>query len=113
MASGVNWRGAGCVGSGGKDVLVDIYLAQVKAGQGPLVEALWGLQTVLVSDTGTDRRWPAWATRVRELDVPLNVSRRTVGMLGLYSSRIDAFDTDDQAVAQILARHAACHYENS
>jgi GAF domain-containing protein len=41
------------------------------------------------------------------LDVPMNVSHRIVGILGLYSSRTDAFDTDDEAVAQILARHAA------
>jgi hypothetical protein len=72
-----------------------------------------GLQTVLVADTRTDQRWPAWAKRVRELgvrsvlDVPMNVSRRTVGVLGLYSTRIDAFDTDDEAISQILARHAA------
>ncbi len=93
--------------------LVDIYLAQVEASEGPLVTALTGLQAVLVRDTGTDARWPAWAASVRELgvasvlDVPMNVSRRTVGVLGLYSSRVDGFDTDDEAVAQILARHAA------
>jgi GAF domain-containing protein len=93
--------------------LVDIYLEQVKLGDGPLVTALTGLQTVLVSDTSSDQRWPAWANRVRELgvasvlDVPMNVSHHTVGVLGLYSSRTDGFDIDDEAVAQILARHAA------
>jgi GAF domain-containing protein len=93
--------------------LVDIYLGQVTAGEGPLVTAMTGLQTVLVADTGTDQRWPAWAERVRQLgvrsvlDVPMNVSKRTVGVLGLYSARIDAFDTDDEAISQILARHAA------
>jgi GAF domain-containing protein len=93
--------------------LVDIYLDQVNAGDGPLFTALTGLQTVLIRDTATDARWPTWTGRVRELgvasvlDVPLNVSRRTVGVLGLYSSRVDGFDTDDDAVAQILARHAA------
>jgi GAF domain-containing protein len=93
--------------------LVDIHLAQVEAGQGPLVTALTGPRAVLVRDTGTDQRWPNWAAQVHALgvssvlDVPMNVSQRTVGVLGLYSSRVDGFDTDDQAVAQILARHAA------
>ena len=93
--------------------LAEIYLGQVEASHGPLVTALTGLQTVLVRDTGTDVRWPAWAASVRELgvasvlDVPMSVSDRTVGVLGLYNSRVDGFDTDDEAVAQILARHAA------
>jgi hypothetical protein len=39
--------------------LVDIYLDQVKAGDGPLVTAMTGLQTVLIRDTATDERWPA------------------------------------------------------
>ena len=36
-----------------------------------------------------------------------SVSDRTEGVLGLYNSRIDGFDTDDEEVAQVLARHAA------
>jgi GAF domain-containing protein len=41
------------------------------------------------------------------LDVPLATSGGTVGVLGLYSAAPDAFDDDDEAVAQILARHAS------
>ncbi len=44
---------------------------------------------------------------VSVLDVPMYVSDRTVGVLCLYSSRTDGFDPDDEAVAQVLARHAA------
>jgi len=93
--------------------LADIYLGQVKAGEGPVVEALTGMHPVLVRDTRTEQRWPAWAASVRELgvasvlDLPMKVSRRTIGTLCLYSARRDGFSTDDQAVAQILARHAA------
>jgi GAF domain-containing protein len=93
--------------------LVRLYLAQVEAGDGPLITALTGQQPVLVRDTGSDARWPTWAATVRELgvasvlDVPMSISDRTVGVLGLYNSRVDGFDTDDEAVAQILARHAA------
>ena len=100
-------------------VLVNIYLDQVETGDGPLASALTGQQTVLIRDTGTDRRWPVWAARVRDLgvasvlDVPMNVSTGTIGVLGLYSSRVDAFDADDEAVAQILARHAAVALANA
>ena len=97
--------------------LTDIYLDQVKADQGPLIATLTGQQTVLVTDTATDtatdRRWPTWAASVRELgvasvlDVPMNVSYQAVGALCLHNSRVDGFDTDDEAVAQVLARHAA------
>jgi GAF domain-containing protein len=94
-------------------VLVEVYETQLTEAGGPFVVALSGQETVLVHDTLTDQRWPQWAARVRELgvrsvlDVPMNVSDRTVGVLGLYSARPDAFDADDEAVAQILARHAA------
>lgn len=93
--------------------LTDIYLDQIRAGDGPLVIALTGLETVRVADTSTDQRWPDWARRVGELGmasllaVPMNVSRRTVGVLALYSKRPDTFDADDEAVAHLLAQHAA------
>jgi GAF domain-containing protein len=45
--------------------------------------------------------------RINRRSNKMNVSHRTLGVLGLYSSRIDGFDTDNEAVAQILARHAA------
>jgi GAF domain-containing protein len=69
--------------------LVEIYLGQVEAGEGPLVTAMTGLQPVLVADTSSDQRWPAWAAQVHKLgvasvlDVPMNISHHTVGVLGL------------------------------
>jgi GAF domain-containing protein len=70
---------------------------------------------VLIRDTLTDTRWPQWAAKVAGLgvrsvlDVPLATRRdsRTVGVLGLYNDRADAFSADDEAVAHILARHAS------
>ena len=47
------------------------------------------------------------------LDVPMNVNDRTIDVLGLYSARPDAFAADDEAVAQILARHAAVALANA
>lgn len=94
-------------------ILMQIYHAQIEAGDGPLVACLKDLQTVTVRDTVTEQRWPTWAAQVRTLgvrsvlDVPMIVSDRTVGVLGLYSAKPDAFTADDEAVAHILARHAA------
>jgi GAF domain-containing protein len=74
---------------------------------------------VLVSDTALDDRWPDWATQVRALgvrsvlDMPLNTAAGTVGVMGLYSNKPDAFSTDDQAIAHILARHATVAIANA
>ncbi len=41
------------------------------------------------------------------LDVPLTTGHGSVGVLGLYSKDHDAFGPDEEAIAQILARHAS------
>jgi transcriptional regulator with GAF, ATPase, and Fis domain len=92
-----------------------IYQTQISTQQGPLVTALHNRSTVLIRDTTTETRWPDWVAKVTELgvrsvlDVPLTVGNgsATVGVLGLYSTRLDAFSDDDEAVAHILARHAS------
>jgi GAF domain-containing protein len=69
--------------------------------------------TVLVRDTAGDPRWPDWSSKVLSLgvrsvlDVPLTTADGAVGVLGLYSVSPDAFGTDDEAIAHILARHAS------
>jgi GAF domain-containing protein len=96
-------------------VVEEIYQLQIAAGHGPLVTVLTEQGTVLIRDTLTDTRWPQWAAKVAGLgvrsvlDVPLATRRdsRTVGVLGLYNDRADAFSADDEAVAHILARHAS------
>ena len=86
---------------------------QMEVGEGPDMDVLSDRVSVLVSDTRADRRWPAWAARVATygirsmLSVRLYTSASTVGTLNLYDSRPDHFDVDDQAVAHLLARHAA------
>jgi GAF domain-containing protein len=96
-------------------VVAEIYQFQMRGEDGPLFATMRNRATVLVRDTTTDTRWPDWATKVTALgvrsvlDVPLalgDASSPTVGVLGLYSPQADAFDTDDEAIAHILARHA-------
>ena len=96
-------------------VVAEIYQFQMKGEDGPLFATMRDRATVLVRDTTTDTRWPDWAAKVTALgvrsvlDVPLalgDAASPTVGVLGLYSPQPDAFDTDDEAIAHILARHA-------
>jgi GAF domain-containing protein len=96
-------------------VVEEIYQLQIAGGHGPLMTALTEQRTVLIRDILAAHRWPQWAEKVAGLgvrsvlDVPLATRRdsRTVGVLGLYNDRADGFSADDEAVAHILARHAA------
>ncbi len=94
-------------------VVAEIYALQVGGGQGPLADSMREHSVVLVRDTASDERWPEWAGKVLELgvrsvlDMPLTTAAGTVGVLGLYSARLDAFGPDEEAIAHILARHAS------
>ncbi|TDD17992.1 ANTAR domain-containing protein [Kribbella turkmenica] len=94
-------------------VVAEVYELQMNTRTGPLVEAMRGRDSILIPDTATDERWPEWTARVRALgvrtvlDVPLTTAAGTIGVLGLYSTKPDAFDADDEAIARILARHAS------
>ncbi|MEU8226280.1 GAF and ANTAR domain-containing protein [Kribbella sp. NPDC048915] len=93
--------------------VAEIYRFQLDGGDGPLVDAMRKHATVLVRDTATDDRWPDWAARLLDLgvrsvlDLPLTTASGTVGALGLYNTEPDAFGPDEEAVGQILARHAS------
>ncbi|GAA1148695.1 GAF and ANTAR domain-containing protein [Kribbella jejuensis] len=93
-------------------VVTQYYELQIATDSGPLITALRERSTVLIRDTSTDDRWPDLVnTGIRTvLDVPLatrDTTRHTVGVLGVYSDQPDAFTTDDEAIAHILARHAS------
>jgi hypothetical protein len=100
-------------------VVTEIYQFQMQTGVGPLVEAMRRGATVLVRDTAADERWPDWAGKVLSLgvrsvlDVPLTTTAGTIGVLGLYSTEPDAFAPDDEAIADILARHASVALANA
>lgn len=86
---------------------------QMDAGEGPDIEVLTDRVSLIVSDTKLERRWPHWAELVASygirslLNVRIHTTNEVLGTLNLYSRRPDNFDTDDQAVAYVIARHAA------
>ncbi|WP_420359248.1 ANTAR domain-containing protein [Kribbella jejuensis] len=94
-------------------VVAEIYAFQVAGGKGPLTESMRDHSLVRIRDTAAEDRWPEWAEKVRSLgvrsvlDVPLTTADGTVGVLGLYSTELDAFGPDEEAIAHILARHAS------
>ena len=94
-------------------VVAEIYRFQMAGADGPLVECMRTRATVSVPDLVHEPRWPQWAEKVLDLgvhsvlDVPLWTGSGTVGVLGLYSKQPQAFGADEEAIAYILARHAA------
>ncbi|HKY59332.1 MAG TPA: GAF and ANTAR domain-containing protein [Aeromicrobium sp.] len=84
----------------------------VSCGQGPGLEQLDD-HIVRVADTRYDLRWEKWARCLDErgvrsvLTARLTTGSSDLGTLNLFHSEPDAFDADDEAVAAILARHAA------
>ncbi len=93
--------------------VAEIYHFQLAGPAGPLVQCMHDRTTVSVPDLVQETRWPEWSEKVLELgvrsvlDVPLWTAAGTVGVLGLYSRQPNAFGPDEEAVAYILARHAA------
>ena len=84
----------------------------VSCGQGPGLDAMEHV-AVRVADTRYDLRWEKWARCLDErgvrsvLTARLTTGADDLGTLNLFHSEPEAFDADDEAVAAILARHAA------
>ena len=96
------------------DPLIErIYAVQIEADDGPMMAALRTRALVRVADVHLERRWPHWSELVcpsgirTVLHLPLMVAERASGVLSLYSEVPNALVGDDEAVAHILARHAA------
>jgi GAF domain-containing protein len=109
--------------AGTDPTVAEMFRMQLDSGRGPLLTALQEQVTILVRDTATDERWPDWAARIigfgvrSSLIVPLATgggpsgrpasAGSTVGVLSLYSDAPNWFSVDDEAIADVLARHAS------
>lgn len=91
---------------------------QMQLEDGPDVSLVHDRRSVLVGDTRSESRWPRWANAAAQAGVRsmvgarLYVSGDVMGSLNVYAERPGTFTEDDQAVAQILARHAAIALSN-
>ncbi|TWD83034.1 ANTAR domain-containing protein [Kribbella amoyensis] len=92
-------------------VVLELYRAQLKAGEGPMLTAFTEGETVRVPDVATATTWPVWqgaalSTGLRSmLHIPLRAGDLVVGVLSLYSTKTDAFSTD-AASESVLATYA-------
>ena len=86
---------------------------QYEFGEGPCLEAIWSTDLLVIGDLDADRRWPRWARAAAKLGISSVLSVRistpavTFGGLNLYATEPHAFDSTDEGVASIFARHAA------
>lgn len=86
---------------------------QQEAGQGPCLDAVYEQETVCVSDTSTDERWPKFCVRAHEagaasmLALQLFVDGDNLGALNLYAREPQAFDGESEHVGALFAAHAA------
>ncbi len=87
---------------------------QYELGQGPCLAAIRDHPVCLVEDLARERRWPGFGERaiaetgiVTMLSMRLFTAGDTAGALNLYGTEPFAFTCESQAVAAILAAHAA------
>ena len=85
---------------------------QNEIGQGPSLDAVKQTEQILISDAGSDPRWPTFSARVEQWTVrsvlctPLALQGEVFGSLSLVSAEPDAFDREAQVMA-VFAAHAA------
>jgi len=94
----------------------DLDRVQQRHGQGPCLDAAVGETMVVCNDLRHDGRWPGYAESALEAGVHATVSFQLYthqhrptqrAALNLVSRLPDAFDPEAQAVAAMLATHAA------
>ncbi|WP_138757842.1 GAF and ANTAR domain-containing protein [Modestobacter altitudinis] len=98
---------------------VDAEELQYGLGHGPCLDAGRAGLVFLVSDMGTEQRWPDYAAPVVEcgvrssLTVPLPFLGATIGALNHYATRPAAFDEDDVARGEEMAGFIAVAVANA
>jgi transcriptional regulator with GAF, ATPase, and Fis domain len=87
--------------------------AQQAARQGPCLEAINAQKPIRCSDLGSDLRWPRFAHAAttagvhRVLSCPFDMPGVASATLSLFGSQPGAFEAGANAVAAMLANHAA------
>ncbi len=92
--------------------IVDAIQAEVD--EGPCLDAIRDHAVFQTGDLAHERRWTKFAARAHEetgvrsiLSMRLFIEADTMGSLNLYSTKPDAFDDNDVALASVFAAHAA------
>jgi len=94
------------------DLALEADKVQYASGNGPCLDAVRKVTTVLVPDMDGESRWPAYVARtiplgVRgSLSVPLGIEAGVVGALNIYATAARAFDDEAVDLAIELAEYA-------
>jgi GAF domain-containing protein len=97
------------------DVPRMLDMMQAELQEGPCFDAIREHEIFRTGDLAAERvRWPSFAVRAHAetgvssiLAVRLFANDHTMGALNMYSTRADAFDDTDVALATVFATHAA------
>lgn len=86
---------------------------QYELVEGPCIGVAGGSHFMYSPDVSVDERWPRWGPRAATLGVRsmlsagLYTATRRFGALTLYATRPGRFNTEDAAIADLFAAHAA------
>lgn len=102
-------------GVGSDDLAARAGVIQHEVGAGPWMDGARPQNRMLfVPDLSVDRRWPQWATRMRQelgvqavLSLLLYTHDQSVGVLNLYADHAGAFSTKDFDLVRDLATDLA------
>jgi GAF domain-containing protein len=94
---------------------LDLDETQYERGQGPCLHAARSGESVEITDTRAETRWPAYVQRAAEhgnlssLSVPLAIyeDQQVSGALNIYARQPEAFHQDSRSAATRLASYAA------
>jgi transcriptional regulator with GAF, ATPase, and Fis domain len=93
--------------AGSDDVVRRGDALQYQLDEGPCLDSVRCQETVISQNLSQEKRWPRWAPRVLEdlgiqgmMSLCLDAQAQSYGALNLYADRINAFQPEDQAIAQ-------------
>ncbi len=98
---------------GTSQLIYELDELQEQHGSGPCIDAAVDQLIVRVDDFSTDQRWPGYneavaRTGVRSsLSFKLYTGDRTAGALNIFSTEVNAFNGEAEAIGSVLAAHAA------
>ncbi|SCG54990.1 GAF and ANTAR domain-containing protein [Micromonospora halophytica] len=101
------------------DLALSLDEWQYRQGRGPCLDASVTGDALSVPDTTAEDRWPAWATRARQvgvgssLSIGLPIQEAVVGTLNVYGSAPRAFDPEAMELAKTFAAYAAVALANA
>lgn len=121
LLPGADHAGVLLIAKGGKfeslvgtsDLIYKLDELQEQYGAGPCLDAALNHLIIRVDDFEKDQRWPEYSRAVLETGVRSSLSfklytgDRTAGALNVFSSRVNAFDGEQEAIGSVLAAHAA------